>query len=187
MRSLGFALPNRPRQKHNRLNVCRRGLVGELNSTRRRLRELARQGPAGKLDPQRRCSQTCFLAGSGATMLSSGRDAVRPSTPYASPRLSDSNAARLGRGEQPADVVRRVSARVRDCDSDSKPREPRPNRRTVNRRQPGAELSYEQPGALATPGRRHLRTRKPPGGGSLTARISCVAGEPRPRRPTIRW
>ncbi len=28
--------------------------------------------------------------------------------------------------------------------------------------------------------------RSPPGGGSLTARISCVAGEPRPHRPQAR-
>ena len=69
---LGFAPPNQPRQKHNRLNLCRRRLVGELNSTARRFGQLARRGPAGSLDPQRRRAQTLFLAGSGASTPISG-------------------------------------------------------------------------------------------------------------------
>ena len=80
MRSLGFALPNRPRQKYDRLNPCRRRLVGELNSTRTRLGELARRGPAGLLDSQRRRFQTRILAGSGATPPTSGPRRLRSSS-----------------------------------------------------------------------------------------------------------
>ena len=80
MRSLGFAAPNRPRQKYDRLNPCRRRLVGELNSTRTRLGELARRGPAGLLDSQRRRFQTRILAGSGATPPTSGPRRLRSSS-----------------------------------------------------------------------------------------------------------
>ena len=122
------------------------------------------------------------------------RDAAdqRPETPSlellaAAPRLSDSNTSRWGRGERPPNFVRRVSARLQDRDSESEPREPRPNRRTVHWKRPGAELNLERPSALATASGRHLRRFTSPGGGSLTARISCVAGEPGPTRPTTRW
>ena len=72
MRSLGFASLRQPRKKYDRLNVCRRRLARELNSTRRRLCGLARQGPAASHNSQRRRSQTRFLAGSGASTPTSG-------------------------------------------------------------------------------------------------------------------
>ncbi len=186
MRSLGFASPNQPRQEYNRLNPCRRRLVGELNSTRRRLSSLARRGPAGRSTRSGGAFRHAFWPGAARRCRPAAQGTLRPNTSYAAPRLSDSNTARMGRGEQPTAFVRRVTARNQHSDSESEPREPRPNRRTVNQRQPGTGLTHEQPGASATPGRRHFRHRNPPGGRSLTARISCVADEPRPFGPTAR-
>ena len=133
------------------------------------------------------------LAAAGPSDTSFGkerRDAAdqRPEAPSlellaAAPRLSDSNTSRWGRGERPPNSVRRVSARLQDQYSESEPREPRPNRQPVNRRQPGARLTYEQTSDSATPGRRHFRHRYPPGGRSLTAHISCVTGRVTHGRP----
>ena len=80
MRSLGFAAPRLPGEKYSRLNLYRRRLVGELNSTRRRLDRLARRGPAGSLDSQRRGHQTRLLARSGATPPTSGPRRLRSSS-----------------------------------------------------------------------------------------------------------
>ena len=186
MRSLGFAAPRQPRQNHYRLNACRRRLVRELNSTSRRFGQLARRGPAGRSTRSGGAFRLDFWPGAARRRQAAAQDAVRSSSPFAAPRHSGSNTARLGRGKRPPDSVRRVCAQLQDRDTEAEPREPRSNRRPGHRQRPGAELTCERPGASATPGRRHIRFRRPPGGGSLTARISCVAAEPRPRRSTER-
>ena len=186
MRSLGFASPRSTRQKHSRLNACRRRPVTNTTLPEDAFAHWPGEGRRANSTRSGGAFRRAFWPGATRRCRPAAPGALRSSTPYAMPRFSDSNTARLGRGQRPPNFVRRVYARIQHCDSESEPREPRPNRRPVYRRQPGAGLTYERPGALATPGRRHIRRRRPPGGGSLTARISCVAAEPRPICPTTR-
>ena len=187
MRSLGFASPRSTRQKHSRLNACRRRPVTNTTLPEDAFAHWPGEGRRANSTRSGGAFRRAFWPGATRRCRPAAPGALRSSTPYAMPRFSDSNTARLGRGEQPIDVVCRVSARDQDHDADSEPRDLRPSRRPVHRRHLGAGLDIERPDTRAPPGRRHLRTRKPPGGGSLTARISCVAGEPRPCCPTTHW
>ena len=96
---------------------------------------------------------------------------------------------RLGRDELAAKATRSAPARnrLREVATAALPDAKQPARSPPTTRR---ELRSERPDSLATIPRRRFRytnSALPPGGGSLTARISCVAGEPRPCRPTTRW